>query len=775
MQTFKDEENLENFDFSKLNQILSEELSNQYDDVEPADKLEQNILVIEVPTLDEGYRKACDLFEVDEKEVEYKILKKSAHEGSPSGKLLKIEFRKRTISGSSKIIIADDNLSASIDTLYPRKTDGEFTSYSEVVDQIQKMGINDGVKLATIRNSVKSVLENMEVMNDIVIAKKEKPHPGKNAELIDGIFNDIEELSYKSHKGIPFTRLLQLQDLKELEEKSFPVYLMSKGEIAATTTLPTEGRKGVDIFGKEIESTFGVKVFEVGDNVKYEFDAERISYFAERCGYLFNDNNTLHVISPIWINEDELSAYFVKLPTFNSFQKEFKEEDLKELIEDSNIILNNTSDLVYLINEYLKEKKGKFELIKIAEGYPPEKGHDAKIEYFFDKDVGTGDMKKDGSIDFQTIERGDTIQANQLIAVKYLATEGALGVTISGKRLPAINGIEKSLEGLNNIRIVKQKKKHLYYSTIEGIVDLVGNYGISVNRNYKIDGDLDYKTGNVSFDGNVHIKGSVKSGFNVVVDGDVLIEGSVSSKSTVHSGGNIIVKEGIVGKNDLYIKAKGSITVPFIHGANVEVDGDVIVKEYIIHSVVKSRGSVYSPAFNKKAIGRGVIMNSEIYALKSVVANKVGSEYAGNTKIFTGIDTKLESKVKKLQFNLKVCDNGISKISDSLRIGYNDVEKLKLILKKLNPSRQKPIIEMFEKLNELLKFRNSISEKISILRSQIDEFPFDGEIVVRDMIFPEVLIQIGESSTKTESVLNLVKYSLSDNGKDIKITKLEKM
>ena len=126
-----------------------------------------------------------------------------------------------------------------------------------------------------------------------------------------------------------------------------------------------------------------------------------------------------------------------------------------------------------------------------------------------------------------------------------------------------------------------------------------------------------------------------------------------------------------------------------------------------------------------------------------------------------------------MQENLKMCDNGITKLSETLRIGYNDVEKLKLLLKKLHPSRQKPIIEMFKKLNELVKLRKAISGRITILQKQEEEFPFDAEIIVRDTIFSKVLIQIGSQKLKTETELRLVKYSMQENGKDINITKLQ--
>ena len=80
---------------------------------------------------------------------------------------------------------------------------------------------------------------------------------------------------------------------------------------------------------------------------------------------------------------------------------------------------------------------------------------------------------------------------------------------------------------------------------------------------------------------------------------------------------------------------------------------------------------------------------------------------------------------------------------------------------------------MFKKLNELVKLRKIISKRITSLQIQVEELPLGSEIIVKDKIFPEVLIQIGNQKIKTDSELNMVKYSLHDNGKDIKITKLK--
>ncbi|MCP4726749.1 MAG: DUF342 domain-containing protein [bacterium] len=765
--------NLDNFDLSQLDKVLSEELARS-ESSETNDELEQNIMILNVPSIYEGMKKACELFDVSEKEIEYKVI-----EGHGAGKDIpvaeyQIEFRKKNLNGSFEIKVSEDKLSVNIPILFPKKEDNNPTSYMEIINQLRSLNIKYGVEVESIRNSVKWVCEEFDIMHDVSLAKGKKPGKGKDAELIEGVFDDLNDISYKTKIGKSLAEIFSLESREAIKDNSFPTIFVRKDDIIAITTLPTEGKPGIDVYDETIKPLQGKRFFKIGENIRFMIEPERIIYLAETTGYLEYEYDKIDIISPIWITPDEFSAYFVKLPQINAFCDPISETELSDIIVATEITDGILDDRTKSVTKSLTGKKVDVEFIALAEGKLPENGKDAYFELFFDKDSGSGKILEDGSIDFHIIERRDTIKANQLIAVKYLPTEGKSGFTINGKKTPAGKGNDKVLVGLNNIRVAKQQSKILYYSTIEGVADFIGGYGLSVNRNYEVKGNVDFKTGNIYFDGNVYIKGSVQPGFNVIAEGDIHINGNVNNNSVIKSGGRICIREGVWGKNQLKITAKGGVTALFIQDAEVKAEGDVIVQEYIINSKVETKGKIFTPSIVKEKRTKGSIINSELCATESIIANSLGSEVATNTKILAGFDKSFGLKAGDLQNKTSYCERGIKKISETLRIGYNDPQKFKAMIRKLHPSRRKPVVDMIKKLNQLIKIRQKLLIDISTLQKETDELPAKAEIVVRESIFPNVLIQIGNTRIKTDNSLSKVKYRLSEDRESITIEKLIK-
>jgi len=100
------------------------------------------------------------------------------------------------------------------------------------------------------------------------------------------------------------------------------------------------------------------------------------------------------------------------------------------------------------------------------------------------------------------------------------------------------------------------------YALKSGAVHYEGDR-ISVSNHLEIDGDVDFKTGNINFDGFVTIKGTVADGFSVVAVKDVEILGTIgigSVKEVVSKEGSIYIKGGIAGKNKAVIRQKRMFT-----------------------------------------------------------------------------------------------------------------------------------------------------------------------------------------------------------------------
>ena len=91
-------------------------------------------------------------------------------------------------------------------------------------------------------------------------------------------------------------------------------------------------------------------------------------------------------------------------------------------------------------------------------------------------------------------------------------------------------------------------------------------YTVSVQPVAQISGDVGADTGNIDFQGNVEIQGSVTAGFRVSATSDVTIAGGVEAGARVEAGGNLTVQLGIMGK-DTIVNAGGDLMAKFIQEA----------------------------------------------------------------------------------------------------------------------------------------------------------------------------------------------------------------
>ncbi|KPK87767.1 hypothetical protein AMJ80_11730, partial [bacterium SM23_31] len=512
----------------------------------------------------------------------------------------------------------------------------------------------------------------------------------------------------------------------------------------------------------------GKLAFKAGENVKVKFKDDHINYYSNISGYLEYEGGTLKVHAPFWISEDFMEAHYIGLPAVDGIVKQLTSDELYDQMYDKQIKHGIIVEAIEDIVNPRKDGKNGFAVKLIAEGEREKKGEDSKIELFFEKDRQAGKILEDGRMDYREIDIVKTVKRNQLIAVKHLPREGLKGKNLKGEIIPAPKGDNIKFNALNNIKTVAGHGKILYYSTIEGMVVLVGDTGISVNPQFEIRGNVDYSTGNIEFNGDVHIKGSVISGFKVKAEGDIIVNEMVNQDVELISSGNISVAQGIIGRNNnTRITAKGMVTAQYVQSAYIESGADVIIKDYIMNSIIKSKGEVITPDKDKSHKGTGSIVGGEIIAMKGITANSIGSDYAKMTKIIVGVDFEYDTKIKNFNKSVEYCDHEISKMLKFLKLGFQNIDTLKKRVAKLPKEKQKPFIEGFEKLKEIGKLRNEIITKKESLIKATDELSQQANIVVKQGLYPRVFIQIGEIKTSIQKLYEKIRLKTSKNKKEI--------
>jgi hypothetical protein len=232
-----------------------------------------------------------------------------------------------------------------------------------------------------------------------------------------------------------------------------------------------------------------------------------------------------------------------------------------------------------LIEEIVKNNKsGNF---LIAAGKEVIKGEDAKIEPV-EKDERTL------SHDFNCIT---SFSVGEIVAEKIPAVPGKDGINVQQERIKAPSVKDYQLTAGNGIKLIKNNMKAVALEAGRPKIEKKKDkFEISIVPQYVVNGDIDKTTGNIKY------------------EGDLIVQGGIFDYFDVRIGNNLQVKKSIAG-------------------CKASVDGDVLVKENIVHSEITA--GLFMPA---KLIEKIKKLYEELSALLQAVDQILGA--AKNRKGF---------------------------------------------------------------------------------------------------------------------------------------------
>lgn len=298
----------------------------------------------------------------------------------------------------------------------------------------------------------------------------------------------------------------------------------------------------------------------------------------------------------------------------------------------------------------------------IAEGKKVEMPIDDKIDYFFNNEKTKVPIEVDGKVDYLNKGEVSFVESGKLLATKIDGKDGIPGVNVHGETVmpPKRRKIKflcgpgcETFDDGNKIR-----------STINGMPCVKGDR-ICVFPVHKISGDVDITTGNIEFNGDIHILGDVKEGMEVKAGNSILIKGNVA-EGKIHAKGDIIIEKNVISSE--------------IHSGEKQ-----ITEKMLIDTI-----SLYHD-----------FLNSLNEAVNEVLANGKLSKSIGLEQIMKVL---LESKFK---FVKEIIDKG-NNIAQSKDIN----EKLKELWSKINNFQNLILQRKINKLDEVLLTKKLISNFI---------------------------------------------------------------
>lgn len=370
--------------------------------------------------------------------------------------------------------------------------------------------------------------------------------------------------------------------------------------------------------------------------------------------------------------------------------------------------------------------------ILVATGLMPVAGVDAQLKYFKFSEKKP-ELRSDGGVDHFDIHLIDPVKVGDWLGEKIPATKGTDGLTVTREVIVAKPGRDFAL------KYDKATVKHLTLSegrevlkaAITGAV-AVKNQEIAVDNHLVINGNVDYSTGNIDFDGFVTVRGVVEDCFSVVATHDIAILGDmgVGAVALIHSkAGSVFIKGGINGKGQARIVAANDVYLKYLSEAEVICEGALQVGGYAYDAKIKA-SRVEMMRANSKIVGGSLI------AKHQVISGTIGNQYERETEVrVLGFDRE------QLQQELNNIGDYFKDVLERGNRIKRQIEVFELNLERLDQKATNTyhmIQQDFEKtVQEIAHLKERIKQMEDTLKVR-----GDGEIKVLSQIHPKSALEI---------------------------------
>lgn len=376
--------------------------------------------------------------------------------------------------------------------------------------------------------------------------------------------------------------------------------------------------------------------------------------------------------------------------------------------------------------------------VPIAYGRKSVAGKDAEITYYFNTGA---DLKprimEDGRVDFHQLDNISHINAGDVLARLTPAVEPVAGEDIYGNPLP--------VNKVNHLVLRHGRNIHLSEDGLEMISDVSGHVTLAddqvfVSDTYEVPADVGPATGDITYDGNVRIRGNVLTGFSVKAEGNIIVEGAVEGAKLV-AGGDIILSRGIQGMERGILEAGTDIIAKFIESSTAKAGKDVKA-DAIMNSQIEAGGIV-------EVTGRrGLITGGEVKSAVEINAKTLGSQMGTTTILEVGVDPALISRSRELEKKLNGLQEEKEKGEQIINLYKGKMQKGEQLsedkleqLKRAMVRSKKAEEEMEQYMEEFLQ-----------LKDEIEAYE-GGRIVVNNLAYPGVKMTISNAvyQVKTET------------------------
>lgn len=405
---------------------------------------------------------------------------------------------------------------------------------------------------------------------------------------------------------------------------------------------------------------------------------------------------------------------------------QFSEEFVEQYLRENGITAGINREAIHMLVSHMEYGR---EVI-VAQGKEAVKGQDGFYHYtvMLEDARSKPTVNPDGSVDYYNSLKLAMVQEGDLIAVYVPPTPGEYGFTVFSEMLPPVKG--KELRPIRGKGFTISEDGKEYRAKFDGRI-YKDNAGIVVEKIYIVRGDLDIEQGNIRFNGDVEVKGDVRSGLTIEADGNIFVHGHVGS-CKLTAGHNITIRKGIQGKDRCLITAGGDVACSFVERCHIRAQGNVYA-DSVLGSEINARKRVIVSS------RKGLVLGGIVSGMQGVAVKESGNVAETATVLQAGVIREeikrvselatqhhnVTEEVELLDRNLKLYDN----LEGSRRTKETETMRMKILRAK--------VIKMTE--------QRKLADEMAALNDEIELARTQANVRIKGICYAGTIVNIGNS------------------------------
>ena len=345
---------------------------------------------------------------------------------------------------------------------------------------------------------------------------------------------------------------------------------------------------------------------------------------------------------------------------------------------------------------------GQCEAAIVALGQPVQHGCDSVFEELIAQTVNRAPtIDAQGLIDYREHGSITVVQVGAPLLRRTPASTGVAGRTVRGAVVMPHPGRDDPFATQLDGAKPASNDPNLLEATISGQPVRVDR-GVNVEPVFEV-AEVNMASGNIHFNGTVHVLGDVIQGMQVEAGGDIVVDGMVEG-AVLRAGGDIQVAGGVIAH--AWLHAGLPVSARFAEGAHISAGGAIVIGEMALECELESLNQIVIGASSPK---RGRLVGGSATAMMLISVPILSSANGGLTKVTLGVNAELDEKWAVLAQRIEkeeAVDKGLEKLVKQLTV----VGDPKNLLARAKASRQHALAELGASLVERAELQEQIAQ-----------------------------------------------------------------